>query len=388
MRRCGAVVAVLSVVAAALAASPVEAQEPAPATVTRVINGDTLEAQLESGEVIMIRLIGIDAPEVATECGADQATESLRELLPVDEQVELVGDPTQNAVDRHERTLAYVDRADDVDAGEAQVRRGWADVYVFERNFQRLPFYLDSAAAAEDDRRGVWRFCGGRFDTRRDSERPDDGDRRHASAAAFMRRYYRRISNAQYATAWGMLASKVRRTLGTFSQWKAGHRRTIRVSVVEAQTRLSRGRAVVSIAIRSRDRDICNGRVVRQVFRGRWLLGRRGSSWVALRVKMRKTAGGRVRLSRSECAPPPSPTPPPPPTPSPPPPTPSPPPPTPSPPPQQDCQGYSPCIPPGGDVDCAGGSGNGPRYRPGPIYVTGSDPYDLDSDGDGVACES
>jgi hypothetical protein len=49
--------------------------------------------------------------------------------------------------------------------------------------------------------------------------------------------------------------------------------------------------------------------------------------------------------------------------------------------------GYRPCIAPGSDVDCAGGSGNGPRYVVGPVYVTGSDPYGLDADGDGVACE-
>ena len=49
--------------------------------------------------------------------------------------------------------------------------------------------------------------------------------------------------------------------------------------------------------------------------------------------------------------------------------------------------GYSPCIPPGPDVDCAGGSGNGPRYVQGPIIVTGSDPYGLDSDHDGIGCE-
>lgn len=49
--------------------------------------------------------------------------------------------------------------------------------------------------------------------------------------------------------------------------------------------------------------------------------------------------------------------------------------------------GYSPCLPPMSDYDCAGGSGNGPGYANGPIYVTGSDPYDLDRDGDGVACE-
>ena len=50
--------------------------------------------------------------------------------------------------------------------------------------------------------------------------------------------------------------------------------------------------------------------------------------------------------------------------------------------------GYKPCLPPASDYDCAGGSGDGPKYVQGPVYVTGSDPYSLDSDGDGVACES
>jgi hypothetical protein len=50
--------------------------------------------------------------------------------------------------------------------------------------------------------------------------------------------------------------------------------------------------------------------------------------------------------------------------------------------------GYSPCITEGSDVDCAGGSGNGPRFVQGPVTVTGSDPYGLDADGDGIGCES
>jgi hypothetical protein len=55
----------------------------------------------------------------------------------------------------------------------------------------------------------------------------------------------------------------------------------------------------------------------------------------------------------------------------------------------QNCTpGYKPCLTPASDYDCAGGSGNGPAYAEGPIYVTGSDPYDLDSEGDGIACES
>jgi resuscitation-promoting factor RpfB len=49
--------------------------------------------------------------------------------------------------------------------------------------------------------------------------------------------------------------------------------------------------------------------------------------------------------------------------------------------------GYSPCLPPASDYDCAGGSGDGPAYADGPIAVTGSDPYGLDDDSDGVGCE-
>lgn len=45
------------------------------------------------------------------------------------------------------------------------------------------------------------------------------------------------------------------------------------------------------------------------------------------------------------------------------------------------------CVPNASDVDCAGGSGNGPAYVRGPVYVVGVDVYGLDRDGDGVACE-
>ncbi|NHA68207.1 PASTA domain-containing protein [Phycicoccus sp. CMS6Z-2] len=63
--------------------------------------------------------------------------------------------------------------------------------------------------------------------------------------------------------------------------------------------------------------------------------------------------------------------------------------PEPPPPPPSNCtDGYSPCLAPASDYDCAGGSGNGPEYATGPIRVTGSDPYDLDADGDGIACEN
>ncbi|MBJ2151168.1 hypothetical protein JC607_09860 [Paracoccus sp. IB05] len=55
----------------------------------------------------------------------------------------------------------------------------------------------------------------------------------------------------------------------------------------------------------------------------------------------------------------------------------------------QDCDpNYSgACVPVASDVDCAGGSGNGPAYVEGPVRVIGQDVYDLDRDGDGVGCD-
>lgn len=47
---------------------------------------------------------------------------------------------------------------------------------------------------------------------------------------------------------------------------------------------------------------------------------------------------------------------------------------------------YSGCVPIASDVDCAGGSGNGPAYT-GRVNVIGVDIYGLDRDGDGVGCE-
>ena len=45
------------------------------------------------------------------------------------------------------------------------------------------------------------------------------------------------------------------------------------------------------------------------------------------------------------------------------------------------------CVPIASDVDCAGGSGNGPAYVRGPVKVVGPDVYRLDRDGDGWACD-
>jgi hypothetical protein len=46
------------------------------------------------------------------------------------------------------------------------------------------------------------------------------------------------------------------------------------------------------------------------------------------------------------------------------------------------------CVPYASDADCAAGSGDGPAYVNGPVRVVGPDEYDLDRDGDGIACDA
>jgi hypothetical protein len=45
------------------------------------------------------------------------------------------------------------------------------------------------------------------------------------------------------------------------------------------------------------------------------------------------------------------------------------------------------CVPIASDVDCAGGSGDGPKYVTGPVQVIGEDIYGLDGNDDGTGCE-
>jgi endonuclease YncB( thermonuclease family) len=141
------------------------------ARVVRAVDGDTLEARLRSsGRVLDVRLIGIDTPEThrpgtPIECGGPRASRSMHRLAD-GRGVTLVTDPTQDRFDRYGRLLAYAVRGDGLDLNWAQLRRGWAMVYVYEgRPFRRLAAYRSAQREARRARRGVWGMCGGDFHT-------------------------------------------------------------------------------------------------------------------------------------------------------------------------------------------------------------------------------
>ena len=137
------------------------------ATIVRDVDGDTIKVKLASGEVTSVRLIGIDTPEthkpgVKVECGGPEASANAAKLAPAGAEVVLTPDPTQDYRDKYGRLLAYASVGGH-SLQLAQLRAGWAEVYVFKHDFQRVGSFRRASAVAKKHGRGVWGQCGGDF---------------------------------------------------------------------------------------------------------------------------------------------------------------------------------------------------------------------------------
>jgi endonuclease YncB( thermonuclease family) len=135
------------------------------AVIVRVIDGDTIVVRpLEQTRRprYTVRLIGIDSPERSpTECGSDRATQSARRLAPRGRRVLLMTDPTQPLFDRSDRLLAYAKLRNGPQLNKAQIKRGWAKVFVVGRRFQQYGSFKRAAQLASEQFRGAWGTCGG-----------------------------------------------------------------------------------------------------------------------------------------------------------------------------------------------------------------------------------
>jgi micrococcal nuclease len=142
-------------------AAPVARPYKASATVTRVIDGDTVEVRLASGKTERVRILGIDTPEIRPrECYATEATAAARRLAQ-GKRVRLLGDRTQASRDSYKRLLAYVGLPGGADLGQKLVAGGFATVYVYNsRPFTRVQSYRTAQAGAKTKRIGLWASCG------------------------------------------------------------------------------------------------------------------------------------------------------------------------------------------------------------------------------------
>jgi micrococcal nuclease len=143
--------------------APVTTTIGANATVVRVIDGDTLVADID-GDQEHVRFIGIDTPESVAldrpdECYGKEASERTKGLLPPGTPIRLERDVEPR--DQYDRLLAYVYRATDgLFVNESLVADGYAAAKEFPPN-TTLHTQLDAAQGqAQTGRKGLWSACG------------------------------------------------------------------------------------------------------------------------------------------------------------------------------------------------------------------------------------
>ena len=133
---------------------------PTVATVTRIVDGDTIEL-LYGSEVYTVRYLNVDAPEMTggesggPECLAEDA-KLLNEQLTFEREVELEYDEECTA--RFDRLLAFV-KVDGRMVNEVIIERGFGELLVIPPNVKYQSEFERLEAKAKDNRAGIWGAC-------------------------------------------------------------------------------------------------------------------------------------------------------------------------------------------------------------------------------------
>ena len=136
---------------------------PGRATITRVVDGDTVEVRI-ADRLERVRLLGIDTPEsvkpgTPPECFSHEASEATSRYLPPGTAVDLVRDV--EARDDYGRLLAYVYRAVDhsfVNLWLAE--QGYAGLLTYPPNVAHADQLRQAVARARQAGLGLWHTCG------------------------------------------------------------------------------------------------------------------------------------------------------------------------------------------------------------------------------------
>lgn len=168
----------LLIVIALLVLRPWEGEDELPASVmaevTRVVDGDTVEARVE-GEVEDVRLIGVDTPETVkpgapVECFGARASRFTHQILEGRRVRLVLGEERR---DRYGRLLAYAylprpafpgsppgkDRQRELFVNAALVRRGLARTLTIPPNDRFAPRLKRLELRAARAGRGLWGIC-------------------------------------------------------------------------------------------------------------------------------------------------------------------------------------------------------------------------------------
>jgi micrococcal nuclease len=133
-----------------------------PATVARVVDGDTVD--LSVGDATeRARLLGIDTPETVkpdapVECFGPEASARVESLLPAGTEVVVLRD--REARDRYGRLLVYVwRRRDGLFVNHALVADGFARTLSIAPNRAHAADLAAAASEARERAAGLWGAC-------------------------------------------------------------------------------------------------------------------------------------------------------------------------------------------------------------------------------------
>jgi len=132
------------------------------ATVTAVVDGDTIDVSIQ-GRDERVRLIGIDTPETKKpdapiECFGPEASAFTTGLLPIGTEVLIERDIVGR--DDYGRLLGYVHRIDDgLFVNLEIVEQGFAQPLTIEPNSAFSEAFAMAAIDAEHADRGMWAVC-------------------------------------------------------------------------------------------------------------------------------------------------------------------------------------------------------------------------------------
>lgn len=134
-----------------------------PATVLRVVDGDTLDAKIEAtGEEVKVRFLGMNTPESVdprrpVQCFGKEASHHTKDLVE-GRKVLLVDDPKADDRDKYGRWLRNIVRVEDnLDVNATLVAQGYANAYLsFPLDAKRKAQIRALEQEAKTNERGLW----------------------------------------------------------------------------------------------------------------------------------------------------------------------------------------------------------------------------------------
>ncbi len=129
------------------------------ATVTNVVDGDTIDIENESGSE-RVRLLGINTPETVdprkpVQCFGKEASEETKGLL-LGKRVEIETDSSQDLYDAYGRLLAYVYLPDGTNINKLLIAEGYAHEYTFHFSYKYQTDFKIAEQQARQLQKGVW----------------------------------------------------------------------------------------------------------------------------------------------------------------------------------------------------------------------------------------